>query len=697
MRFAPSSRENLPRCKDMTESPAPPAQPVDGIVPPSPPAVPTGSSPTDIRPGPPPGTARLFKQILLVIIGVPYLAYVLWSVYLLLILPDPTGARDALIPQGTMIALVVAVLFLGIGAFTLLRIGAAEDIPLPRRRLAAIKVVLVVLPGLLLSGFVPLLIRREPPLSITIVSPLRAEEFVAPLSVTFSARDAVDILARRQLEAAKFAWDFEGDGKLNAETTEPEVTAAYDKQGTYPISLVISLKSGAVRRISRTLVITSAVFSVDPVQPIMDEPARLSIAHLVSKREDLEQAEWDFDGNGEADLVTKELEVVHTFYGDGPTRVSVKVTLMTKAVQTFARTLDVLRTAPMPFPVTFTSDPEHLLGTPPFGAVFRVDTAEPLRVTLWTFGDGAEARGVRAAHTFTQQGIFPVTAELRSLSGSVTKITKVVRVTQELQLTDLSFSGSPDVRNNKISGEVPVIVDLKPHTNMPLVEFFWEAPDATSVGETKDSVQAVYRREGVYTLWLIGQDADGKVLRRPITIEVLPPVSAVTIRMDPDGGTAPLAVRLDASETVIRDEQISGFEWTFSDEPQGDSHQQGAQVSHVFQKPGTYEISAKVFTTSGKEFSSQKTIVVRAPVISACITASRMEGRVPLGVQFKSSECSTFGAQTQFTWDFGDGAQSDQRDPIHDFQIPGEYTVTLTLRDGDSVVISDPLPITAQP
>jgi PKD repeat protein len=155
-------------------------------------------------------------------------------------------------------------------------------------------------------------------------------------------------------------------------------------------------------------------------------------------------------------------------------------------------------------------------------------------------------------------------------------------------------------------------------------------------------------------------------------------------------------VRFDASETVIRGEQISGFEWAFSDEPQGATHQQGAQVSHTFQKPGTYEISARVFTTSGKEYSATKTIVVRAAVISACISASRTEGRAPLGIQFMS-DCSTLGSKTTFAWDFGDSFTSDRSSPIHDFQQPGEYRVTLTLRDGDSISVSDPLTITVQP
>ncbi len=678
-------------------TPTPP-QPIDGIAAPTPtpPGQPVSGPQLPQQKDPAIASRRFLRRLIVVFIVIPYITYGLWSVYLLMVLPDSTGVYDRWIPTGTMVAVLCAVVLVGIGLFAFLRIGAADDIPLPRRRLASIKVAAVILPGLLLSAIVPLAIRREPKLWIDVAVPERAEDMVAPLSVTFSLQSAIEILARRELTPEKFVWDFEGDGKMNAETTEPSATAYYDRQGQRTIAATIFLQGGDVRRISRVLTITRAVFAVDPINPVLDEPARLSITHLVTKKEDLDQVEWDFDGNGEIDLITKDLDVVHTFFAEGETMVSVKVTLKTKAQQVYERSIEVLRSQPLPFPVDFSAEPEHLIGPAPFGAVFRVSTAEPVRVVLWNFGDGSDARGERVGHTFAQRGVFPVIAEVRSQAGPVAKITKVVRVTEDLPLPDLTFSGLPEVKNSKISGEVPVIVDLKPRTTIPLVEFFWEAPEATSVGSTRDSVQAVYRREGVFTLWLIGQDPDGRVMRKPITVEVLPPASTVTIRMDPDGGTSPLTVRFDASETVIQDEQISGFEWTFSDEPQGAAHQQGAQVSHAFQKPGTYEIIAKVFTTSGKEFSSSKTIVVRAPVIDACISASRTDGKAPLGIQL-SSDCSTLGQQTTYMWDFGDGFSSDKNNPIHDFQKTGTYIVTLTLHDGDSVAISEPLTITVQP
>ncbi|MDD4628531.1 MAG: PKD domain-containing protein [Candidatus Peribacteraceae bacterium] len=681
----------------MTDTP-PSVPGVDGIAAPRPQ---TPSATPSVKPVPAPNdpaahARKMLQMILLTIVGIPYLAYLGWSVYLLTILPDPTGVNDPLIPAATFGAVAAALLFIAIAAFSIMRINKAAGIPTFRRRIAMIRIIVGMIPGIAMSIAVPLLVTREPALSLTITSPEKAADFVAPLTATFSAADAVEILKRKNLVPEKFSWDFEGDGKMNDQTLDPVISASYDRVGVYNMILTIQLKGGGTRTITKRITILQAVFAVDPNPPIVDEMTRLSVAQLLTKPEDLVQAYWDFDGNGEVDLATKNPDVVHTFYADGSTKVVVVVKLANNSQHTYERVLNVIKSVPLPFEATVKTDPENLIGPSPLGVVFRTETKEPLRVILWNFGDGSDARGDRAGHTYTKEGVFSAVAELRAENGKVAKITKVVRVVPELTLPDLEFIGTPDVNGNRISGEVPVVVDLKPRTTMPLIDFMWEAPEATTVGSTKGSVHAVYRREGTYTLTLIAQDPDNRVMRKPITVEVKPPSSTVAIRMDPEGGVAPLTVRFDASESFIPNEEISGFEWVFGDEKDTGAQQRGAQVTHVYRRPGTYTVQVKVYTTSGKQFDASKTIVVRAPVIDSCISASRTEGKAPLGVRF-SSDCSTVGADTVFEWDFGDGWKSPLKNPTHDFQKSGTYSVILILKDGENTSQSDPLSVIVEP
>jgi len=56
-------------------------------------------------------------------------------------------------------------------------------------------------------------------------------------------------------------------------------------------------------------------------------------------------------------------------------------------------------------------------------------------------------------------------------------------------------------------------------------------------------------------------------------------------------------------------------------------------------------------------------------------SASVTEGVPPLQVQFQSN------SQHRVAWDFGDGAHSQQRNPVHSYRQPGIYTVTMTVTD----------------
>jgi PKD repeat protein len=56
--------------------------------------------------------------------------------------------------------------------------------------------------------------------------------------------------------------------------------------------------------------------------------------------------------------------------------------------------------------------------------------------------------------------------------------------------------------------------------------------------------------------------------------------------------------------------------------------------------------------------------------------ANATVGVVPLHVKFYA--INTGGSVEQWYWEFGDGATSAERDPIHIYEVPGSYTVSLT-------------------
>ena len=109
-------------------------------------------------------------------------------------------------------------------------------------------------------------------------------------------------------------------------------------------------------------------------------------------------------------------------------------------------------------------------------------------------------------------------------------------------------------------------------------------------------------------------------------------------------------------------------------------------MQHTYRVPGEYVISLSIVLISGKDFSVKRTIVVRKPTLTACLTASRLTLQAGKGVEFDSS-CST-GDSSSLLWDVHrddepDVVQAQSSDPtyVYVFEEPGDYTVTLSLKD----------------
>ncbi len=674
----------------MPETPEPPdsvSVPLDGV---SAPVQAVEAAPAAAKKSEP--AVRRWKGVLLVLLLVAYVVYGAWSFVLMGLLPSNDPALKQLPLLGLLVALIGGVGFLGLGAIMLQRISLSRADA--RARVIALgKVILAVVPGLLLSVMVPLVTMRAIPIVMEITSPTSLQDMVAPVAMTFSVQDALPGLAAEGFVPVEFRWDVNADKKTDQETSIPELTATFEREGSYRVAVVMLSASGVQKSATKSFVIRSSVFKVTPMTPIVNQVAEFSLAHLYEPQGTVKEVRWDFNNDGVIDQTTTSLTVMHTFFQVGSSMVRASVDLLNNTQTVFERAVTVVEPPPLPFPVTLSTEPKTLIGSPPFPVLFSMD-AEILPAKIeWNFGDGETALGPKTAHTFTKKGTFPVNLNVYSQSGVVATLQTIVKVVDPLRLSDLTFEGTPELRGGTtVEGEVPLSLNLTPVTSTPFIQFQWEAPEATDVGSTETSLQAIYRREGTYTVTLIAQDLEDHVLRMPITVRVKPASTSLVIAMDPETGVAPLAVRFDASESFIPGETITGFVWNYGDGSKEEFG--GASAQHTFEKEGTYSIGLTARTTSGKNYATKKTLIVREPLLRACITPSRIRGTAPLGVDF-DSDCSV-GTPDTYLWDFGDGAQSDQADVIHVFEAPGTYDVTLTVTEGDATHTST-VTITAQP
>jgi hypothetical protein len=80
--------------------------------------------------------------------------------------------------------------------------------------------------------------------------------------------------------------------------------------------------------------------------------------------------------------------------------------------------------------------------------------------------------------------------------------------------------------------------------------------------------------------------------------------------------------------------------------------------------------------------SGSFTIVVNS-VLGALASGSPLTGNAPLAVAFVGNGTTADGDTLSYAWNFGDGTPaSSEQNPTHTFAVPGIYTVTLAVSDG---------------
>lgn len=669
-------------------------QHLDGV---TPEAVAVPTKPSFVAPSAPVPSPELqkkansLKKMLMGIGIVVYVLYALWCGVLLSTLPSSNPGSTSFVDMGVLTSIIAAAGFIGFLAIAFLRISKA-DVSIATRKKSLIRAAVIVAPGLVLSAVVPFIISGPPPLSVEIIYPTSTADFIAPLSITFSAEKATTLLKEQGLRPIRYTWDFEGDGQPNDETVLPTSTGIFEKSGVFTVSVKIDVDGGEFRTIRRRVTIPTAVFAVSPVPTIVERPVRFSVTHLLADPKLLSEIAWDFDGDGQVDSTVKTPDVAHTYYTTGRFKVTATIKLSNQSQRTLERNVDVVESPPLPFPITLITEPATLIGPVPFGAGFRLETTEKIREVHWTFGDGKEERGAsltKVLHSFLQPGIYPVKASVRSGSGELAELTVIVKVTPTLQLGDLRFEAQPQVRNNALTGNVPFTVKVTPVTVIPLIQFTWEAPGAAVQTQTGNTLIATYRKEGNYQLTLIAEDPEGKALRMPIAVKANPPEADVSIDLRPTTGTAPLRVTFDASNSYIPPGQsVIGYEWKFGDETQGAEPELGlARTEHVYRLPGEYTVSVRIVLAEGKEYTAETKIVVRRPTLSACITQSRDRANAGGAIEFDASSCGT-GIPLSYLWDVRSVtspttviAQSALEKYAPVFEEAGTYTITLTIKD----------------
>jgi PKD repeat protein len=154
------------------------------------------------------------------------------------------------------------------------------------------------------------------------------------------------------------------------------------------------------------------------------------------------------------------------------------------------------------------------------------------------------------------------------------------------------------------------------------------------------------------------------------------------------GLCADKAVAFTQQVTVPNGASVSQYQWTFGD---GDSSL-AQNPWHTYDTMGTYSVCLQATSNLGCSNQACHPVVISPRPIADFTYANACVNQQ--AGQFTSQS----NGATAFQWTFGDGALSSVPDPIHDYLVPGNYTVTMiALNNICSDTVSHPVTIYPKP
>lgn len=142
-------------------------------------------------------------------------------------------------------------------------------------------------------------------------------------------------------------------------------------------------------------------------------------------------------------------------------------------------------------------------------------------------------------------------------------------------------------------------------------------------------------------------------------------------------------ITLDASLSSDPDGNITSYYWDFGDGTNGT----GVITTHNYTSIGTYNVTLTVTDNDNlTDFDSKLIVVEKYPI--AAFTYSPTVPLINQTVTFNASLSTPDGGTiTSYQWDFGDGTNVSETDPVtyHNYTIPGNYNVTLNITDSEGL------------
>lgn len=469
---------------------------------------------------------------------------------------------------------------------------------------------------------------------------------------------------------AEWIWNY-GDGTNNDTIhfpDDPNTSHLFAGPGTYNVTLSITNSFGCMASVTLPVEVIEA--------PIANFQYTNDCSGLITSFQDASYANgpgntvqyyWNFGdpvsgGNNTSDLK----DPTHLFSAPGIYQVMHVVRNFNNCADTIVKSVTILE----PIAVDFTYDHTCVNGIANFNPNAAVMDTASITTWLWDFGDGVTDFHKNTNHVYAGPGSYQVTLTVTNNSGCTASKIRTV-VVNPLPVAMFNFPQLPCEQSSLLFDDASTT--YAGH----IVRWNWDFGDGNTqvvLFPENPDVNHTYAAAGSYNIKLTIISSDSCTDEQNQVIIINP---APTVNFEFESACENSPVQFNDMTQIGGTGIINGWLWNFGDDISNFNNTSTLQNPlHTYATAGSYQITLTVSTTNGCSSTLVKTITISAsPFIdfnfdSHCVSSE---------IQFNPTAGVNIPSIANWFWSFGDGINSGLSNPVHIYNTPGTYTVTLTI------------------
>lgn len=551
---------------------------------------------------------------------------------------------------------------------------------------------------------------------------------------TFCQAPATASFTNQSTGAATYLWNF-GDGSTS---TDVNPSHTYAAMGNYAVTLITTNASGCTDTLKKTNYIKISKpkivingFPIAGCSPLIINPTA-----TVTASEPIATYLWNFGDGTTSNLANPS----HTYTTAGTYSVSLTVTTVDGCTATLVKT-DAVQTGNKPN-AAFTANPLNVCASAPVN--FIDQSTGIVSQWLWDFGDGETSVAQNPSHEYSDTGYFDVTlivwnngcadtllknnfvhvkppiAKFTSIKncsdrykrdfvdqsiGAATWLwnfgdgnTSTMQNPSHTYAAPGTYSVSLTVTNGTCSHSITHIVkvadeiadfianktELCKGTAVNFTAININAANVTSwrwnfgdgkTATTPNTASHIYDTAGTFTVSLTIKDISGCTSVKTIPVTVYKPSAAFT------SNTA--GACLGQSTVQFTDVSISNgsntlvkWIWNYGDGVIDSTSP--PPYNHFYADTGVYNVSLTVIDNFGCSDTIVKPAAITIAQPLAAFSSPDTSSCTDKSIRFINA---SVGYNLNYAWSLGDGSNSTAKDPVHQYNNIGAYSINLVVTD----------------